>query len=359
MGNFKFAVVAVSVGIVLSLFRPVSVENGTGVLVVDHESTTCGLSSDGHYECTVLLKNVGGGTAALEHINPGCGCTSVLCSSRHLEPGGSSELKFSVRAATASADVIQFDLGAGVIRITPSCRVQGQFHHQSHQSGSLTVAPVGQIALPFRIKPSDFELPTIVASNGPTERVIEIELTEPFSDVTALSLVSGVVATVSRPDDDPLGKMTLKLSAVPDQMPESFHGQAGSVAEIRLQGSIGSGLPVSLLVPLKVRVVPLISISPSRLVVGPMRVGESLSRELQFTADGVSITSVASIQIAPEQDMLTIERIDSLGRSARARVTINADCVKSQTFTASFRVTDGLAQETIVRLPVTVVVKNP
>jgi hypothetical protein len=312
------------------------------------------VTGDGKYQGTAVIRNTGDGHATIERIDAGCGCTSVVASSHSIGPDDTCQLTFDVTASSAPAKVVYADLIRGLVRIAPTCVIVGQFRTQSgnQRFGKLSVQAVGEVALPIALPAGELNVGDVVVSAGKVERDIGIRSVKSFADARALSLCKGVVARVAQFDGD----LNLTMAIAPEEVDDIFRTEYGGVVNVRLSGVVESGMAVSVVVPVRIKVIPQVQVSPSRLIAGPMRAGESLTRELMFRPDGSSLKSITNIIIEGEASV-TIQQIEPGEQSTRATLRIDGEAVNATDGEAVFVVTDDFGGESRVTVPISVVVK--
>lgn len=325
--------------------------NSFGVLVADEGSVKFWLTGEGKYQGTLVVRNIGDGHATIDRIDSGCGCTSVVASSHSLGPRDTCELTFDVSASSAPADVVYADLIRGLVRIAPSCVIVGRFR-TGQRLGKLNVKAVAEVALPLALPTGSLDVDDVMASAGHAERAVSIRPVQSFGNVEAMSLAKGVVVSAAQSD----AQIKLTVAVAPEEVDAVFRSEYGGMADIRLSGVVESGIEVSMILPLHIRVVPPVRVSPSRLIAGPLRAGESLTRELVFWPDGQSIKAITVIAIEGEANV-SIEKIEPREQNTRATLRIDADAVKATDDQAVFLVTDEVGRQSRVTVPISVVVK--
>lgn len=328
--------------------------NRLGVLVLEEGSTEFRLAGDGKYQGTAVIRNTGDGPATIERIDTGCGCTSVVASNLNMGPDDTCQLTFDVTASSAPSKVVYADLIRGLVRIAPTCVIVGQFRTQpgDQRFGKLSVKAVGEVALPIALPAGELNVGDVVASAGKAERDIGIRAVRSFKNVNALSLAKGVIARVAQSDGD----LKLTMAIAPEEVDDIFRAQYGGVVNVRLSGVVESGMAVSLVVPVRIKVIPPVNVSPSRLIAGPMRTGESLTRELMFRPDGLSLKSITRIEIEGEASV-SVQKIEPGKQSTRATLRIDGEAVTATDGEAVFVCTDDFGGESRVTVPISVVVK--
>lgn len=347
------------IGALIGIFWPST--GGTAVLiVVDKGITEFRTTPEGNYFGTAVLRNMGDARAIVESLNPGCGCSQVRMTSPEIAPGQEAAIEFTVNPVAASASVVNYDLDKGTVDLAVSCDVSGRFLDQSGVKGQLKVRVIGFAPLPVTVARKACDLGDVVTSRGVVERHVSLTPQRGFGSMVAKSLTRGVVATIlPAAERGNQSEFLLGLEIDPSALTAPVTANDGGATLVKLTAKMTTGGTQSVTLPLWLKVIPEISVTPSRVIAGPMLVGESEERDFFLRPDGHAVKWISDVVLLTTGASFEIASCQSDENGTRVTMKVSAVNPKLETIDALFRVQDlESGEQRTLQVPITIVAKS-
>lgn len=280
--------------------------------------------------------------------------------SEEIAPGQEAAIEFTVNPAAASASVVKFDLEKGTVDLAVTCDVSGRFLVQSGGKGPLKVRVIGFLPLPVTVARKGCDIGKVMVSRGVVERHVSLTLQPGFGSVVAKSLTRGVMAKILpsavRGNQN---EIVLGLEIDPSALPAPVTAHDGGSALVKLTAELTTGGTQSVTLPLWLRVIPEILVSPSRLIAGPMLVGESEVQDIFLRPDGHAVKRISDVVLLTTGASFEIASFQSDENGTRVTMRVSAVSPKLETIVADFRVQDlESGEQRTLQVPITIVAKS-
>ena len=321
------------------------------------------LTANGDYTTEIEVVNNGNRTALIREIRPGCGCISVSVPSYSVAPGKLVPVRFTVVSAVASESVLTAEFERGAATLSASCTIVGDFIGPNSEPGSMSVSLSGTAQLPVRVSAGYVHLGEVPETSDVERRSFNLEIASGFEVRASSSGASGIQIVEVRPSnsDHGTGNYITEFEAV--IRPSLLRKADNSIADIQIPLKVdclknGANL-MALRIPAWVKVVPEISINPSRLVIGPILVGETSRHSLELRSHIPTITSIEEVAFQDISTGLKITGEARIESGTRITVEFSTDTPMSKTMQSVLQVRTVPSNEIhTLKVPITVVAKT-
>ena len=219
-----------------------------------------------------------------------------------------------------------------------SLSIKGDFA----QNGIFSAGAFGTYELPVVVSPEVADLGAVSSASPPAEYSIPLEFRRPIARCFVLDSPRGIEASVID------GSIRLEIN------PAECASDSAKIIVLSVIGINGDAVAVPVL--LQMQVVPPLRTEPSRLVFGPCRLGEIVTRTVLIIPDGVSVGHLDSVSIA---DCPLVCSYDVRRVSRGLEVDVAMVAVQEGVFSdkVSMKVLQADGTEDALLLPVTLVAR--